>query len=122
MSQLRNTHGVILVTTLIACFVMVILAGVAISLMTTQARLAEHRIRRIKGVYASEAAKVMVDEQFRRGLPISATVDIPWRVDPATMTTLDSKTIGVTVAERIFDPGGQNFRINVINASLDYGP
>lgn len=49
-------RGVALVVVLIFMLLITIIAGAVLSIMTKQARLAEHQIRRIKGFYAAESA------------------------------------------------------------------
>lgn len=52
----KKTKGVALVTVLVFMLLVTIIAGAALTIMTKQARLAEHQIRRIKGFYAAESA------------------------------------------------------------------
>ena len=52
----NKTKGVALVTVLVFMLLVTIIAGAALTIMTKQARLAEHQIRRIKGFYAVESA------------------------------------------------------------------
>ncbi|MEK6715771.1 MAG: pilus assembly PilX N-terminal domain-containing protein [Candidatus Omnitrophota bacterium] len=52
----KKTKGVALVTVLVFMLLVTIIAGAALTIMTKQARLAEHQIRRIKGFSAAESA------------------------------------------------------------------
>lgn len=53
---MRDKKAVALLTVLVFMLLVTIIAGAALSIMTKQARLAEHQIRRIKGFYAVESA------------------------------------------------------------------
>ncbi|MFQ5681590.1 MAG: PilX N-terminal domain-containing pilus assembly protein [Candidatus Omnitrophota bacterium] len=56
MMRLRPKRSIALVTVLLFMLLVTIAAAAALSLMTKQARLAEHQIRRIKAFYAAESA------------------------------------------------------------------
>ncbi|MDP1852689.1 MAG: hypothetical protein Q8L26_00555 [Candidatus Omnitrophota bacterium] len=53
---IRDKRAIALLTVLVFMLLVTIIAGAALSIMTKQARLAEHQIRRIKGFYAVESA------------------------------------------------------------------
>lgn len=52
----RKARGIALLTVLIFMLLVTIIAGAVLSIMTKQARIAEHQIRRIKAFYAAESA------------------------------------------------------------------
>jgi len=60
--------AVVLVVVLGVMLVISALALVALNFMTQESRVAEHKIRRIRGFYAAEAAKIDALERLRRNI------------------------------------------------------
>lgn len=79
--------GFVLIMVVGIMFVLTILAFAALSLMTTESRVAEHKIRRTRAYYAAQAGVVDGLEQIRRGIQALPTV-------PGIPTTY---TLGTTV-------------------------
>lgn len=52
----RGLKGLAMVTVLVFMLLITIIAGAVLSLMTKQARLSEHQIRRVRAFYAAESA------------------------------------------------------------------
>ncbi len=87
--------AVILVVVVGIMLVLSTLALVALSLMTSESRIAEHKIRRTRAYYAAQAGIVDVLEQLRRGsiAPPAATpgsgvsylIPIPGNTLPTTV-------------------------------------
>jgi len=61
--------GIVLIVVIGILIIIFTLALVAMYLMTQEARIAEHKIRRMRAFYSAQAAVVDVLERLRRGLP-----------------------------------------------------
>ena len=74
---MRNEKGVILTIVLIFVIILSIIAGVAILLMTNQARITESQIGRIRAFYTAQAAIIHALENLRKGIspPASETIN-----------------------------------------------
>jgi len=70
-----NEKGIILAVTIMFVVSLALVAGVAITLMTNQARVSEYQIRRVKAFYTAEAGIVHAFEQLRNG-----SSDTSWNV------------------------------------------
>jgi Tfp pilus assembly protein PilX len=66
--------GVILAITAIMLIVISLLALVALFVMTQEARVAEHKIKRIRAYYAAKAGLVYAFEMINRGSATATTV------------------------------------------------
>lgn len=74
----RKKKAIALLTVLVFMLLVTIIAGAALSIMTKQARLAEHQIRRIKGFYAVESAINKAYQSLRvRGITVAPAVNCP---------------------------------------------
>ena len=73
--------GVILVVVIGIFFVISILALVAINVMTQQARIGEHKIKRMRAIYAAKAGIIKVYEGLRKGTTSFPTVGSPVTVN-----------------------------------------
>jgi|TARA_B100000315_G_C14503175_1_gene553297 Tfp pilus assembly protein PilX len=60
--------GLILVVVMGVALVIFTLILVALTLMTNESRIAEHKIRRMRAFYAAQAGTVLAQEQLRIGL------------------------------------------------------
>jgi Tfp pilus assembly protein PilX len=72
-----NIRGIAMVTVLIFMLLVTIIAGAALSIMTKQARLAEHQIRRVRGFYAAESAINKAYVSLRYAPPTPPNCDVP---------------------------------------------
>lgn len=66
-----NEKGLILTITVIFILILVIMAGVALILMTNQARITEGQIKRIKAFYTAQAAITRSFDNLRTGGSVS---------------------------------------------------
>jgi Tfp pilus assembly protein PilX len=90
--------SVILVVVVGIMLVLSTLALVALSLMTSESRIAEHKIRRTRAYYAAQAGIVDGLEQLRRGvanggraLPATGdfyTINVPGNTRPTTVVVV----------------------------------
>lgn len=71
----EQDKGVVLVTVLVCVLLLSLIAGALLGLMTNQARIAEHQIRRIRGFYSAWAGLVDNFERLRRNEGIQNTPD-----------------------------------------------
>lgn len=69
--QMRK--GLVLVIVLGIMLVLLALAFGALYLMTQQARVAEHKIRRLRAFFAAQAGTIHTHELLRKGYPAEAT-------------------------------------------------
>ena len=69
--------GLVLILVIGVMFVLTILAVAALSLMTTESRVAEHKIRRTSAYYAAQAGIVDGLERLRRNLVALPTAGNP---------------------------------------------
>lgn len=105
--------GVIFIVILGVMLVLFTLAVSALYLMTNEGRITEHKIKRIRGLYAAQAGIVHTLEQLRKGAPLDASIVIGAGIDgyPAA---------GLTV-NIIYTPGGTGpGGTNPVTATVDY--
>jgi len=69
--------GLVLILVIGVMFVLTILAVAALSLMTTESRVAEHKIRRTSAYYSAQAGIVDGLERLRRNLVVLPTAGNP---------------------------------------------
>ncbi len=91
-----------------------ILAGVILTLVSTQTRLMEEHIRRVKGYYVAESGAVAAIDSLRRGVAVSNPA-VEWLYDPVAGTTYRLKTPSVTN-----ETGAGIAMTTRINSSFDY--
>lgn len=101
MSRVRRS--IILVTVVGILVVIAILSLVAIYLMTQQAYITEHKIRRMRAFYAAQAGIVHILEQLRKG------------ETPATTITVDGITVTI---QRNIGSGPNN--TDEVSATVNY--
>lgn len=73
---MRNNKGVILTITLSFVIVLSIIAGIAVLIMSNQARITETQIRRTRAFYAAQAAIVEALQALRTGSAVPASVNV----------------------------------------------
>ena len=93
---MTNYKGVVLITVLVFVLIFTLIAGALLGLMTSQARIAEHQIRRIKSYYTSWAGLWHAIEERRRG-STSTTWSITLRDEFNTPYTADISLTGNTL-------------------------
>lgn len=109
-----NQKGLALVTVLIFTLVMSILAGAVLSLMTTEARLTEHQVRRIKAYYAAQSGMIYELENLRKNpLPPDSTTTFTY-----SAADLYPVTISVAKVNQV-DPLKDT---RSVSATVDYKP
>jgi len=137
-------YGIAMATVLIFMLLLTIIAGASLSVMTKQARLAEHQIRRTKAFFAAEAAVNKAYQSLRyvdiAGAPVGNWSDangngvwewqwngqFEWDVrnngsGPGDFTAWDirvlyNRNLATTVE------GGVTLRPREIRAIIDYSP
>ena len=72
--------GIVLITVIGVLLVISFLALVTISMMLQQARIAEHKIKRVKAVFAAKAGIVHTLEQLRKGAIILPVIGSPQNI------------------------------------------
>ena len=98
-----NNKGMALVTVLIIIFVLTILTGVILTLLSNQVRLIEHDNARTESRYADEAVMVRELELLRKNLAVDTTF------------TIDNMPIDVN-----YTPGAGINQTGVLNLTHDY--
>lgn len=74
-----SKKSVVLVTVIIFIGLIVLMSVALFTLMTSQIRLANHHVNRVKALYATEAAMVETVERLRLGqIPPPEFVDVDW--------------------------------------------
>lgn len=58
---------------LVMLFIVTLLANVVLRIMLNQSRLSRHRIWRVRGLYAAQAARVLTMEKLRTGIWLYGT-------------------------------------------------
>lgn len=129
--RLRPKRSIALVTVLLFMLLVTIAAAAALSLMTKQARLAEHQIRRIKAFYAAESALNKAYQALRaNGAAAGEWTETPansgiwvwnWQGFDWNVSNDDAgSTIGTRLVAVRYDttstPPGQ------LSATVNYGP
>jgi len=70
-----NNNGVALFLVLGTMLIVIVLAGIILSIISSQSRLTHHQVSRIQAYYAAQSGMVYAFDQLRRGTPgWSATV------------------------------------------------
>jgi Tfp pilus assembly protein PilX len=93
------------------------LALVALYLMTQQSRIAEHKVRRMRGFFAAQAGTVHALEQLRNGVdPNGTSVNIG-----ATLVGYPTAGLSVGIAVGAVGVGGAPAGTRAVSATVDYG-
>jgi type II secretory pathway component PulK len=79
-----SQKGLAIVSMLIFVVMFSILASVLLSLVSSQTRLMEHYIRRIKGYYVAEAGAISAWDALRRKSSFSSSLPVEWVYDKGT--------------------------------------
>ena len=113
--NLQTYKGAALLTVIIVIFILTILASVMLNLLSSQTRIVEHDISRVKSKYANEAIIVRQLELFRNNLTPETSSSVSGRYDDfgqnwAAIVT--NKTI----------PSGSLKNLMEINSTIDYQP
>ncbi len=103
--------GVILIVVIGILIVVFTLALVALYLLTQESRIAEHKIRRIAGVFTARAAMVHTLEELRRG------VAAPTWAPAANLNGIPNGDVAITVTPGI-GPSGTN----QVDVQVNYQP
>ncbi|MBL7197868.1 MAG: hypothetical protein ISS47_07185 [Candidatus Omnitrophica bacterium] len=94
---LVKEKSVALLTVIIIIFILMILSSVMLSLLSSQTRLIEHDISRVKSKYADEAAMVRQLELLRKNQGLEGTHSVSGRYDQASsFWTVDIDNISTT--------------------------
>ncbi|MFH1201943.1 MAG: PilX N-terminal domain-containing pilus assembly protein [Candidatus Omnitrophota bacterium] len=101
-----NNAAVALVTVIVFVLLSTIIAVALFSLMTNEARLIEHQIRRIRAMYAAESGIQQAMWQLRQNPPQAVT----------NLTVFGSVPLDVTVTD---NPGGPS-GTRIISATVNY--
>jgi Tfp pilus assembly protein PilX len=80
--------GVVLAIVLSTIFIVIILANILMTIISSQSRLTHHKVSRIQAYYAGQAAMNYAFEQIRTGL---------WPIPPDTSGTYTLCNSGCTV-------------------------
>jgi len=104
--------GIVLVVVLGVLIVLSILAIVALSLMTQESRIAEHKIKRMRAFYAAQAGEIHALEQLRKGQALDPSITVG-----AGITGYPAAGYNVVI-NRVLGtgPGGSD----TINATVNY--
>jgi Tfp pilus assembly protein PilX len=103
--------AVVLVVVFGVMLVISALALIALNFMTQESRVAEHKIRRIRGFYAAEAAKIDALERLRRNIAPTTIVSGVFP-PPAGGTMVYRVVIGNGVAG--YPAGGLCVRVTIM--------
>ena len=113
----RKKKSVILAITAIMLVVLSLLALVALFVMTQEARVAEHKIKRIRAYYATKAGLVHAFEQLRRG---HAQINGTSIVNTTTGAALAPLAVGdVNVTFSAEEGAGPN-NTDILSATITY--
>jgi hypothetical protein len=93
------------------------LALVALYLMTQQSRIAEHKVRRMRGFFASQAGAVHALEELRNGVDPNGT-NI---VIGAGLTGYPAAGLNVDITVGAVGAGGAPAGTRAVSAAVDYG-
>lgn len=98
---MRSEKGLILTLSIIFMLILLIISGVAIILMTNQARITSGRVKRIRAYYTAEAAITKALEELRKG---GLTIPSPGFRNPAYLS-LNGQTAALCgiAADNSFD-------------------
>lgn len=79
-----SQKGLAIVSMLIFVVMFSILASVLLSLVSSQTRLMEHYIRRVKGYYVAESGAVCAWDALRRKSSFPSSLPVEWVYDKGT--------------------------------------
>jgi type II secretory pathway component PulK len=113
--NLSAEKGVALLTVVIIIFILLILSSVMINLISSQTRLVDHDISRVKAKYANEATAVRQIELFRRGMSQDASHQVSGRYDTSTGYWNASVSVHTSTTSGLTD-------LDEINTTIDYAP
>lgn len=111
---MRSRDGLALANTLIFVVLLMLLSGIVMSAVSSNARLTERQIRRLRSQYAVEGASTIALELYRRGLAVPATGTAPWTFSDAGVP-LSTITVSISSSAGT-GPNGTR----TVNASYDY--
>ena len=110
--------GVVLTIVMGVALVVFTLALSALYLMTNESRIAEHKIKRMRGFYAAQAGFVLAVEQLRNGnwnMSETHCINGPILGLPACSTTINDPAIPYNV---VMDIGPAGSSIDGIGAEI----
>ncbi len=114
---MRSAKALAILNMLIFVVVFTMMAGIILTLVSSQTKLMEHHIRRIKGYYGAEAAAVAAIDLLRRTGTMSNPYTPPpvdWTYDTATGNPMLYKS-GIVRPTASWVPDSV-----ALNASFDY--
>ena len=76
MFNQKGARGVALLLVLATTLVIMILANIVLAIISSQGRLTQHQVSRVRAYYAAQAALVYTMEMLRNGTPA------PWKPNP----------------------------------------
>ena len=122
---MNKKKSVVLIVVIGVLVVVFTLALVALYLMTQEARIAEHKIRRTRGVFAARAGMVHALEQIRTGAYQASTAPhcAGGTLCTETISVGDSATHGYPLSVTItYDSSVTTGPLNTspVNISVDY--
>ena len=110
-----SQRALAIVNMLIFVIIFTILAGVLLSLVSSNTKLLEHDIRRTKALYAAQAGSVLALDALRRNATFPVNDNLDWAYYDLAGTGVIYKT--VTMAGQ---PGVGPSNTTAVNATSDY--
>ena len=107
-------RGLAIVNVLIFTLIFTILAGITLTIVSSQTRLMETHIRRVKGYYVAESGAVAAFDSLSRGEAIT-NQSVEWTYDSATGVPTYSRDTSLITREDIGGIYG-----NRINSTFNY--
>ena len=125
-----NDKGVVLLMVLSTIFIVVILANVVLTLITSQSRLTHHQVSRIQAYYAAQAGMNYALEQLRLGnWSAGNTYSVPFAADDFKPASIVGNTVSIAInqpqntdsSQPCYNPPGNTACVSA-TASYTYTP
>ncbi|MFH0940657.1 MAG: hypothetical protein V1840_02235 [Candidatus Omnitrophota bacterium] len=104
-----------IINVLLFVLIFTILAGITLTIVSSQTRLMETHIRRVKGYYVAESGAVAAFDSLSRGEAI-ATPSVEWTYDAVSGTPTAWRTPTSITSE----PGAGVFGTTRLNSTFNY--
>lgn len=104
-----------LINVLLFVLIFTILAGITLTIVSSQTRLMETHIRRVKGYYVAESGAVSAFDSLSRGEAISIP-SVEWTYDSATGVPTSWRTPSSLTSE----PDWGAYSVTRINSTFNY--
>jgi hypothetical protein len=115
-----NDKGVVLLMVLSTIFIVVILASVVLTLITSQSRLTHHQVSRIQAYYAAQAGMNYAIEMLRLGPGLGGWSPPATGTVTYTMCRSSPPLPDCSITENNFLP--RPFQVNITIGAIDSAP